>query len=69
MFSIYNDRLLAQGIIHLLSGERRGVACVVFHDFSPYTPMVIMVRVQNYVCRLPVHMLRVQGSVGIAATC
>ena len=40
-----------------------------FCEFSLYIPMVIMVCIQNFVRRLPVHMLRVQGWVGISATC
>ena len=68
-FSIYKDGLLVQVTVHLLSGENRWVTFVVSHEFSPYTPMALMACVKNGVCSLPVHMLRVQGWVGIAVTC
>ena len=66
---ICNDELLDQCTIHLLSGERRWVACVVSHEFEPYNLIFLMARVNFFVCCLHVHMLRVQGWVGIAATC
>ena len=67
--SICNDELLVQGTIHILSGERRWVSCVVSNEFAPFIPTVIMVCIQNCVWRLPVHILRVQGWFGISATC
>ena len=67
--SICSYWLLVQGTIHLLSGECSCVFCVVFHKFSLYIPMVLMVYIQYCVHHLPVCMMRVQGWVGIAATC
>ena len=60
--------MLVQGTIHRLIGERRWVAYEFFHEFAPCIPIVLMVFVQNYGCRLLVHRLIVQGLVGIAKT-
>ena len=67
--SIFNYWWLVQGTIHLLSGESGCVTCVVSCEFALYTPMVIMVCVQNCVRSWPVNMLRVQGWVGITSAC
>ena len=66
---IYNDRMLFQGTIHQLSGERRWFAYEVFHEFAPCIPMVLMAFVQNCVCHLPNHRMTAQGLIGIAAEC
>ena len=49
--------------------ERRCINGVDFHEFALYIPMVQMVCIQNCVRCLPVHIMWVQGWVGIAATC
>ena len=66
---ICNDGLLVQGTNHILSGDSTWVTCVVYHEFAPYTTMVLTVFVENCAFRLPIFMLRFWGLVGIASTC
>ena len=52
---------MVQGTIHILSGELSFVTGVDFHEFVLYTPMVVMVQVQNGVHHVPIRMLIFQG--------
>ena len=67
--SIFNYWIPVQDTIYLLSGECRCVDGVDYHEFELYTPIVLMVNVQNCVQCIYVCILRVHGWVRIAATC